>query len=283
VSVAAFAISLLVTARVLGIAQDGGVPHLGCTRELCEMARKDPSKTERVASLALVSQERLFVIDATPDLRTQIDAAPDGILLTHAHIGHYTGLVYLGKESMAAKEVPVYATQRMASFLENNGPWRRLVNGRHISLNILTPDKPISLTSSLTVEPIRVAHREEESDAVGFIATGPNRRLLYIPDIDDWSKWDRSIEKIVASVDVAVLDGTFYAPGELSNRPMDEVPHPFITRTMDLLAPLVAKGKQVVFIHLNHSNPALRPDSPQRREIEERGFAVATDGMEFDL
>ena len=90
-----------VRAVVLGIAQDGGVPHIGCRQPLCVAARRDPSRRHRVACLGLIDEasgER-FLIDATPDLASQIDSVQggralanakrpvDGILLTHAHIG----------------------------------------------------------------------------------------------------------------------------------------------------------------------------------------------------
>jgi pyrroloquinoline quinone biosynthesis protein B len=291
-----------VIARVVGVAQDGGVPHLGCTKECCAAARRDPSRAVRVASLALVTggaagQRKVFLIDATPDFRSQVDSAlgegglearprglpVDGILLTHAHIGHYTGLMYLGREAIAAAGVPVFATSRMASFLSANGPWKRLVEGGHIKLEPIEPGKSFELAAGLKVEPIRVPHREEESDVVGFLVSGPSRRLLYIPDIDDWSRWDRDIAAVARTVDVALLDGTFYAPSELGARSMADVPHPLIPSTMDRLEPLVKLGHRVIFIHLNHTNPALRSGTPERREIERRGFEVAADGLELSL
>ncbi len=294
--------STKVRAVVVGIVQDGGLPHLGCTKQCCERARRDPSLAQRVASLALVhdapgAARRVFMIDATPDFRSQVDSALgeaarlsrpagspiDGILLTHAHIGHYTGLMYLGRESMAAKSVPVWATRRMGDFLSANGPWRRLVAGQHIQLRSLEPGVAVTLAPDLVAEPLKVAHREEESDAVGYIVSGPSRRLLYIPDIDDWGRWDRDIAALVRTVDVALLDGTFYGPESLGTRSIAEVPHPYMTATMDRLEPLVREGKRVIFIHLNHSNPALAADSGERRLIEQRGFEVATDGLELEL
>jgi len=300
-SLAAVLLAIQVQAVVLGVAQDGGVPHLGCSRDPCEAARRDPARAERVAALGLVatgdgSAARYFMIDATPDFRSQVDALLgadrvsrpkgrplDGILLTHAHIGHYTGLMYLGRESMASAEVPVYASERMAAFLRGNGPWKRLVSGGHVALQVVQPGNPVVLCQGLQVEPIRVAHREEESDALGFIVRGPKRSLIYIPDIDAWERWDRDIAALVGTVDVALLDATFYGPGELGDRPMDDVPHPFVLDTMKRLQPLARDGRRIIFIHMNHTNPALLPGSPERMEIERRGFEVASDGTRIDL
>ncbi|HET9481838.1 MAG TPA: MBL fold metallo-hydrolase [Candidatus Polarisedimenticolia bacterium] len=291
-----------VTAIVLGVAQDGGLPHLGCVRDCCRAARRDPARARRVASLGLSvtapdGQRKIFLIDATPDIRSQIDsllgpgegaARPqglpvDGILLTHAHVGHYAGLIYLGRESMASRGVPLYASRRMAAFLSGNGPWRRLVEGRHVDLKELQPDRPVVLAPGLRATPIRVAHREEESDALGFLVEGPARRLLYIPDIDDWGRWDRDLAALVETVDVVLLDGTFYSAGEVPGRSLEEIPHPMIPATMDRLAGLVGAGRRVAFIHLNHTNPARRAGSPELAEIERRKFEIARDGLSFDL
>ncbi len=184
---------------------------------------------------------------------------------------------------MAAKEVPVHASARMAAFLRDNGPWKRLVSGGHVTLRIMQPGRAFTLSPGLSVEPIRVAHREEESDALGFIVAGPQRRLLYIPDIDAWERWDRDIAALVGSVDVALLDATFYAPGELGDRPMNDVPHPLVVDTMKRLQPLARDGRRIIFIHMNHTNPALLSGSPERMEIEHRGFEVASDGARIDL
>jgi pyrroloquinoline quinone biosynthesis protein B len=292
-----------VTAMVLGVAQDGGLPHLGCTRACCRAAREDPSRARRVAALGIVvrdgSRARLFTVDATPDFRSQVDslqrAAPDaearpsganpldGVFLTHAHIGHYTGLMYLGKESMAARGVPVWATPRMITFLEGNAPWRRLVEGGHVALSPLRFDEAVEPVTGLRVTPVRVPHRDEDSDTVGFVLAGPRRSLLYIPDVDAWEKWDRDIASVVSAADVSLIDGTFFGPGELPGRSMTEVPHPLIRSSMDRLEPAVRAGRRVLFIHLNHSNPALQADSAERAEILKRGFEVADDGMRIPL
>ncbi|HKY32282.1 MAG TPA: MBL fold metallo-hydrolase [Candidatus Polarisedimenticolia bacterium] len=299
---AAAAPAVSVHAVVLGNVQDGGLPHLGCARECCERARRDPAASKRVASLGLIARPRegsprLFLLDATPDIRSQIDSLTDppqraarpaglpvdGILLTHAHVGHYTGLMYLGKESMAARGVPVHATARMAAFLSAGGPWRRLLEGGHVALRPMTAGEPIVLAPGLSVTPIRVAHREEDSDAMGFLVAGPSRRLLYIPDIDAWERWETDIATLAATVDVALLDGTFHGPEEVPGRSLADVPHPTMLSTMDRLAAAARAGCRILFIHLNHTNPALWPGSAERRALRERGFDVAEDGLRLEL
>lgn len=277
-----------VRAVVLGIAQDGGVPHIGCQQEPCELARRDPSRRQRVASLGLVDDRagRRFLIDATPDVASQLEslnegrAAPergrpvDGILLTHAHIGHYAGLMYLGREALGARGVPVLATPRMARFLRENGPWSQLVSLGNVELREIEPGVEVVLTPALRVTAVRVPHRDEFSDTVGYVVRGPTSSLLYVPDIDQWERWDRRVEDEVERVDHALLDATFRSSDELPGRAASEVPHPLV---MDSMRRLSARAARVRFIHLNHTNRLLF-DRAAVDEVEAAGFRVARDG-----
>jgi len=281
---------------VLGISQDGGIPQAGA---FAHMGWTNAAHRRMVSCLGLIDPRTgsRWMFDATPDFREQLHAlntaagvrtgpALDGVFLTHAHIGHYTGLMFLGHESMGARGVPVYAMTRMTSFLETSGPWSQLVKHQNIALRALTAGEPVRLADDVSVTPILVPHRQEFSEVVGFRVTGPQRSALFIPDIDSWEQWDEMgvrIEDELAKVDTAFVDGTFWANGEIPGRDMSGFPHPFITRTMDRLAPLPASERaKVRFIHLNHTNPAQR-DGPERHEIERRGFRVAAEGERMGL
>lgn len=260
---------------VLGIAQDGGIPQLGCEDPICVAIRKGERKPERVASIGLVNPtlRKAYLIDATPDFASQVDTLtggrlPDAIFLTHAHIGHYTGLMYLGRESINAKHVPVWGTERMTAFLTNNGPWSLLVTLQNIDLHVIPLGRPVALGDGLSITAYPVPHRAEFTDTVGFLVEGPHKKALYIPDTDGWDKWDRNIRQMVDRVDLAFVDGTFASPDELPGRPMNEVPHPLMPLTRALLRGTRA---QVWFIHLNHTNREI--DAPD----------VAKDGMSFPM
>ena len=259
---------------VLGIAQDGGIPQLGCDRPLCQDVRTGRRKPEKVSSLGLVNRRTrdAYLFDATPDLPAQVQAltggrAPDGVFLTHAHIGHYTGLMFFGRESVNASKVPVYATERMSAFLRTNGPWSQLVAIENITLTTLTYDRSVMLRGGVRVTAFQVPHRDEFSDTVGFRIDGPRRTAIFIPDIDRWEKWDRDIRALAGSVDYAFLDGTFASPTEI-NRPIEEIPHPMMSRTRELL-----RGTRAAlwFIHINNSNAEI--DAPD----------VAKEGMTFPM
>ncbi len=242
------------------------------------LARKNPALRRSVTALAIVdpASEEFWVVDATPDFSNQIASLPGrlaGVFLTHAHIGHYTGLMYLGREALGSRDVPVYAMPRMRDFLAKNGPWSQLVMLHNIDVRPV--EEGVRLNVRITVTPIRVPHRDEFSETVGFVIAGPARKVLFIPDIDKWERWDRRVEDVLADVDRAYVDGTFYADGEVAGRNVSEIPHPFIVETLRRLAPLPSSERaKVRFIHLNHTNPALRP-GPARRAVEKSGAGVA--------
>lgn len=279
---------------VLGIAQDAGVPQAG---RHDDPAWDDLTRRRYATSLAVVDTRtgRRYLFEATPDFKFQLYALDrrfppktrpglDGIFLTHAHIGHYVGLMMLGHEVIGAQGVPVYAMPRMAQFLTDNGPWSQLVRYKNIALQPMAAEKPVELPSGLQVTPFLVPHRQEFSEVVGYRIEGPHKKVLFIPDIDRWEDWDKDLAEVLATVDVAYLDATFYANGEIPGRDMSGFPHPFITVTMQRLAHLPATEKRKVrFIHFNHTNPVLAPDSAERRHVQEQGFRLADEGEELGL
>lgn len=277
--------------QILGIAQDGGYPHMGCTRECCAMAWADPAMRRYVVCFALVDPQskKWWLFEATPDIKEQLhyfqvltngqyNFLPDGIFVTHAHIGHYTGLMDLGREVMSTLEEPVYALPKMKKFLETNGPWSQLVTLHNIALQPLQADSAIQLSTTISVVPFVVPHRDEYSETAGFRIITPGKKYLFIPDINKWEKWDRSIVEEVKKVDIALVDATFFDSNELPNRNMATVPHPTVAETMDLF---VKTGKEttskIYFIHFNHTNPLLW--NPQtRKEVIKNGFNIAKQG-----
>jgi pyrroloquinoline quinone biosynthesis protein B len=276
---------------ILGVAQDGGYPHIGCKKNCCERAWSDRDMRRMVTSFALVdsSNKKWWLFEASPDIKEQLHYfsrvtrgtykyLPDGIFITHAHIGHYTGLMQLGREAMGAKGVPVFVLPKLRFFLENNGPWSQLVRLNNISLQTLDTSKKLELAKDISVETFTVPHRDEYSETAGIRITTANKKYLFIPDIDKWQKWSRNIIDEVEKVDIALLDATFYDAEELPGRRMEEVPHPFVVETIKLFenAPAATKTK-IHFIHLNHTNRLLWDDAVQK-QAKGTGFNLATQG-----
>lgn len=288
---------------VLGTAQDAGFPQAGCQKACCRDAWKDPAARRFATSLAIVDPKtrQRWLLDCTPDFREQLrlldkiapmgdattDAKPprlDGILLTHAHIGHYSGLVHLGREVIGSKAVPVHAMPRMRKFLTDNGPWSQLVSLKNIDLKPLAANQTVKLNDRISVTPLLVPHRDEFSETVGFIVHGPTRSALFLPDIDKWTKWKTPVEQVLNRVDLAWVDGTFFANGEIPGRNMSQIPHPFIQESLARFGKLPKnKRAKVRFIHLNHTNPALQTNSAAVRLIRESGMRVATQGAREEI
>jgi pyrroloquinoline quinone biosynthesis protein B len=276
---------------VLGIAQDGGYPHIGCQHKCCNMAWENDSLKKWVVSLALVDpvNKKWWLFEVTPDIKEQLhyfqsltrgqyNFLPDGVFVTHAHIGHYTGLMEFGKEAMSTKEVPVYSLPRMAAFLETNGPWSQLVKLNNITLHPMHPDTSVQLTEQIRVTAFTVPHRDEYSETAGFRINTGNKKYLFIPDINKWDVWDRSIVTEVKAVDVALIDATFYDSTELPGRNLKSVPHPFVIATMNLFEKEDALTKSKIhFIHFNHTNPLLW-GAKKRAEVKKAGYNIAIQG-----
>jgi len=208
----------------------------------------------------------------------------DGIFLTHAHIGHYTGLMYLGKESKDADSVPLYAMPRMQEFLSTNGPWDQLITRGNVKLQALLHEQPVKLSENITVTPLLVPHRDEYSETVGYRIDGPHKSALYIPDIDKWDKWERDIIAEIKQVDYAFLDATFHSGAEMNNRDISQIPHPFIIESLAKFQDLADKEKsKIIFIHFNHTNPVIDPNIPESKAIKAQGYRIARLGDVFGM
>jgi pyrroloquinoline quinone biosynthesis protein B len=280
---------------VLGAAQDGGYPQAGCIKDCCMQHYQGKTQLSYPTCLALSdnSANKVWFFECTPGFANQWQnwknssgkndkAHPDGFFLTHAHVGHYAGLINLGREIMGTQHVPVFVLPKMFDFLSNNGPWSQLVALENIALNSMKADSAIELNAKISVTPFVVPHRDEFSETAGFKININGKNVLFIPDIDKWQKWDRSILKEIEACDQAFLDATFFKNGEL-NRDMSEIPHPFVEESMKLFEGLSATNKDKVwFIHFNHTNPLLF-DAKAQELVEKLGFHVAKMGDKFEF
>ncbi|MEQ8762652.1 MAG: MBL fold metallo-hydrolase [Planctomycetota bacterium] len=284
---------------VLGVVQDAGLPQLGCENSCCLEEDGDPRPRQSTSSIAVVltATGQSFLFDATPDIREQLALLRrhesyrkpgarrpvDGVFLTHAHMGHYTGLMHFGFESMSTDAVPVHCTERFAKYLETSGPWSQLVTKKNIVIRPFEVGTAIEPAPGLKVTAFLVPHRDEYSDTVGYRIEAGDDSLVFLPDIDHWTE-DVDIRELVRSNAHVLIDATFYSGDELPGRDLSQIPHPRIVDTMKLLEDRPEEERaRVRFIHLNHTNPALRPGSAARRAIEDAGFRVASIGEVIPL
>jgi len=282
---------------LLGTLQDAGAPQINCNKKCCQGLFEQADLVRRVSSLGLLdfNTQKKYLFDATPDISKQLHALKkaspiasssivDGIFLTHAHIGHYTGLMYLGKEAVNATEVSVFAMPKMSSFISNNGPWSQLVTNRNIALQPLVANQPISLSPTLQVTPFLVPHRDEYSETVGYLIEGPHKKALFIPDIDKWNRWELNLATELKKVDYAFLDATFYSAKELGNRDMSQIPHPSVLETIQTLKDFSMEERaKVIFTHFNHTNPLLDNASEATKKVLALGFQIGRIHDRFPL
>lgn len=275
--------------RVLGTVQDGGAPHINCSKSCCLNLTNKERSQRKVTSIAVIQPKLNFttLFEASPDIISQwnlLPQQPKAIFLTHAHIGHYSGLINLGREALGAKNIPVYVMPKMKIFLTGNAPWSQLVTLKNIKLIDLLNFKKTGDLGDIDVIPIIVPHRDEFSETVGYQILGPNKSVLFIPDIDKWSKWDQDLAEILTTVDFAFIDATFFDSSEINYRPIEEIPHPLVKETVEQLSQYSKKLKEkVYFIHMNHTNPMLDPDSEASKWVLKQGFHIARLGQEFSL
>jgi pyrroloquinoline quinone biosynthesis protein B len=279
---------------ILGNTQDAGLPHIGCQHPFCE-DNFNVYEEHYTTSIAVVNSDlkKYILFEATPDITFQLNnlkrnifdefLLPESIYITHAHIGHYTGLMYFGREALGAKDLMVRVLPRMSNFLQNNGPWSQLVDINNVKIKEINFGSSTKELTNIYITPFQVPHRDEYSETAGYIIKGKNKKALFIPDIDKWEKWDRDLSQIVKEFDFLLIDATFYDSKEI-NRDISEIPHPLVTETIDLLSGLSIENRnKVYFIHMNHTNMMLDPDSELSRLVLSKGFNIARLGQKLYL
>ena len=279
---------------ILGNTQDAGLPHIGCQHPFCE-DNFNVYEEHYTTSIAVVNSDlkKYILFEATPDITFQLNnlkrnifhefLLPESIYITHAHMGHYTGLMYFGREALGSKDLLVRVLPRMSKFLQNNGPWSQLVDINNIKIKELNFGLSTNELSNISVTPVQVPHRDEYSETAGYIIEGKNKKALFIPDIDKWEKWDRDLSQLAKEFDFLLIDATFYDSKEI-NRDISEIPHPLVTETIDLLSGLnIENRSKVYFIHMNHTNMMLNPDSKLSKLVTSKGFNIARLGQKLYL
>ena len=279
---------------VLGNVQDAGLPHIGCKHKFCK-DKFNEFEEYFTTSIAIVDpvNEKYILFEATPDLPHQLNylekkifkkfLLPESIFITHAHIGHYAGLMYFGREALGSNNVNINVLPKMANFLKTNGPWSQLVEINNINIKKINFDKTTYHLENISVLPIKVPHRDEYSETAAYEIIGKNKKALFIPDIDKWEKWTKNIIQLVQEFDYLLLDATFYDSNEI-NRDISEIPHPLVIETIRILDNLSNKDKsKVYFIHMNHTNMMLDSKSDLSEYVISKGFNIARLGLKLEL
>jgi len=264
----------MVSVTLLGSAQDGGVPQAGSANSE-ELQKRYP-----VAIGLVDSDGGRHLFDVSRYLAEQLQiwgqTGVDSIFLTHAHIGHVDGLTLFGKEVMNCQGITLNCSKIMHDLIKNTPIWSIMVDQGVFTLKTNNFVK----LPGVTVEAIEIPHRAELSDMHAYIIKA-DKSLLYLPDHDTWREtlnghdlraWLNHLE-----IDIALIDGTFFSKDELTNRKQEEIPHPPVEQTLEMLGERREGDGEIVFIHLNHTNPLCRDDTP----VTEMGWKVGQEGMRF--
>lgn len=275
--------------HVLGTAQDGGYPHAGCKKDCCKLIWDKPLMHRLPTCIALIDKknQKFYLFDITPNIKEQLhlleayDCKLAGIFITHAHIGHYLGLLDLGLEIMNTKDVPIYVMSRMKNFIFKNQPFRQLVDKKNIKIIEIFNKKDVFF-QNFKVKPFEVPHRNEFSETVGYKLIINQKSIIFIPDIDCWDQWDSNLINLIKENDLLFLDGTFYDKSEIKNRDISKIPHPEILDTINKLSSLdTNEKKKVYFIHMNHTNQILKPNTPEYNHLKKNKFNISQENQIF--
>jgi pyrroloquinoline quinone biosynthesis protein B len=303
--------------HLLGTAAGGGVPQWNCRCAVCCEAR---ARTDRVqprtqSTVAISADDRhWFLLNASPDLRTQLESFPplhppagqirgstiEGVVLTNADLDHTLGLPLLRE----GERFTIHATAQVR---------RTLTEGISLAptldcfcgVNWVEPASELAplrcrdgAFSGLRYQAISVAgkspryHRPDgipmPGAVVGYriVDDRTKGRLVFLPEV---AHLDEALRRELSDCEVLLFDGTFWSETDMSEcgvgttaaAAMGHLPISGANGSLRLLAQLRIKEK--VYFHLNNTNPVLFENSPQRAEVTAGGCKVAHDGMEFVL
>ncbi|MDY6774283.1 MAG: MBL fold metallo-hydrolase, partial [Candidatus Nanohaloarchaea archaeon] len=127
----------------------------------------------------------------------------------------------------------------------------------------------------MDVDFVPVIHRYVPTEMHAFRIKTDEKSLFYMTDIDHWT--EDAVEEVEAA-DVAIIDGCFWSEEEIDR--YERVPHPPIRESLERFEDA---DTDIIFTHINHTNPVLDPESEERRKVEEAGFRIAEEGMEIEL
>ena len=276
---------------LLGIAQDGGRPQAGCSKSCC--IGLGPNEHSFPTSLGIIGQDKLHIIDVTRSLGNQLqyldNRVPDEVWLTHAHIGHIDGLGLFGRETMNVKGAKLHVSKLMLELINQTPHWQIMIQQGVFSIDVINNGESRQSTG-FSITPILVPHRGELSDTHAFIIRGDNKSLLYLPDHDSWDETlslygMNTIREWLASLqaDIALIDGTFWSYNELSERSQQVYSHPPIKQTIGMLGYKQQGDPDIIFFHLNHTNPVYDEWSEEHTKVVEMGWSIAKQGMRFKI
>ena len=292
--------------RVLGSAAGGGSPQWNCGCPVCTAVRSGAGVPRTQSSVAVsADHRRWFLINASPDVRTQFEAFPGlhpygdrtsplrAVLLTDAELDHTLGLLQL-READALRLYATPAVQK--SLADGSGLLRTLERYCTVEWQAMIPGTDVAVADGLccrtfdvpTTKRDRFGTGVEHGRVVGYRLTDERSggTLVYLPGVQSLTP---EVQAEIAGCDCLLIDGTCWCDDELiqlglagkTSRQMGHLPIDGPGGSLAQLPPLGAR--RAIFVHMNNTNPILLHDSPERRIVEDRGMEVAMDGLEVQV
>ena len=292
--------------RVLGSAAGGGSPQWNCGCPVCTAARSGVAPARSQSSVAVgVDGRRWFLINASPDVRTQIEAFPalhpqtdrttplSAVLLTDAELDHTLGLLLLRE----AGHVRLHATPAVQKILgDGSGVLRTLERYCPVEWRPVITGADLPLAEGLwcrafdvpTTKRERFGAGVEHGRVVGYRLTDERSggTLVYLPGVQALTA---AVRAEIAGCDCLLIDGTCWRDDELvrlglAGKTSREMGHLPIDGPDGSLAQLPSLGVgRTIYVHMNNTNPILLEDAPERRIVEDSGMEVAMDGLEVEV
>ncbi len=298
-------------ALVLGAAAGGGFPQWNCNCANCAAfwAGEEGVEALSQSSIAVtVDGENWALLNASPDLRGQILANPAmhpkhgkrhsplvSVLLTNGDLDHTAGLLTLREK----QSYNLFGTGEILSVLEAN-PVFEALDPAFVSRIPIVLDKPFDLLPGLTASlfavpgkvplflegdgPVQTDMQGEFTVGVEMRADG--RRIYYIPGC---ARMTPDLAARIGGADLIFFDGTLFEDDEMIRMGVGQktgarMGHISMAGPDGSIAAFrdIEIGRKV-FLHINNTNPVLRPDAEERRIVENAGWTVARDGMEISL
>lgn len=297
------------TAIVLGAAAGGGFPQWNCNCDVCRLAWAGDARvrSRTQASIAVSADRRRWtLLNASPDLRAQIQATPalqphqgkrgspiDAVVLTGAEIDQTAGLLNLRERS----PFTIMGTAATLAAVAGN-PMFGALAADVVRRRAIAPGEKFAIGDGLTAELFMVpgkvplylegenpATAEESAANVGIEITDGRARLAYVPGA---AAVPPALRERLIRANAILFDGTLFTDdemiraglGEKTGRRMGHMP---VDGPDGSIAALNGLSARRIFVHINNTNPILVDGSPERRRVEAAGWEVAWDGMEIVL
>ncbi|HEY0804781.1 MAG TPA: pyrroloquinoline quinone biosynthesis protein PqqB [Pseudonocardiaceae bacterium] len=297
----------MVLLRVLGSAAGGGSPQWNCGCPVCAAVRSGAGLARTESSVAVSADyQRWFLINASPDVRTQIEAFPalhphddrttplEAVLLTDAELDHTLGLLLL-REARAG--LFLYATPAVYKTLcDGSGLLRTLERYCPVEWRAVVPGTDMPLADGLscrafdvpTTKQARFEPGVDHGRVVGYRLTDERSggTLVYLPGVQALTP---ALRAEIQGCQCLLIDGTCWHDDELvrlrlAGKTSREMGHLPIDGPDGSLAQLPSLGvRRTIFVHMNNTNPILLEDAPERRIVEDSGMEVAMDGLEVEV